>query len=296
MTPDETAALVALLRIGGRPPSHYSELVESDASALTVLERELAQRDDGQTLLPVAPNSDELIERAAADMASWQAEGMTTVTVLDPGFPINLRAVHDRPPLLFVAGRLDPRRDQRSVAVIGSRRASNEGLKLANAVAGHLAERGFTVVSGLAAGIDTAAHTTALAIGARTIAVIGTGLEQAYPAENAALQSKIASAGAVVSQFWPDAGPTRTSFPMRNAVMSGLTLATVIVEASQTSGARVQARLAQRQGRPVFIARTLVDQAWARALAGQPGVHVFGDPAEITPVLERLTSSDALVA
>ena len=91
MTPHETAALVALLRIGGRPPSHYSELVESDASALTVLERELAQRDDGQTLLPVAPNSDELIERAAADLASWQAEGMTTVTVLGPRVP-------DQPP------------------------------------------------------------------------------------------------------------------------------------------------------------------------------------------------------
>jgi DNA processing protein len=296
MTQLETAAVVALVRLGRRPLTHYSELVESDGSALTVLERELGQTDDGQTRLPLADGSDELIERAAADLAAWQAQGMKALTVLDQQYPINLRAVHDRPPLLFVAGRLEQRRDQRSVAVIGSRRASAAGIELAKAVAGHLADRGYTVVSGLAAGIDTTAHATALAMRGRTVAVIGTGLRHAYPPQNAELQSAIAAQGAVVSQFWPDEAPSRTSFPKRNAVMSGIALATVIVQASRTSGARVQARLAQGHGRPVFIARGLLDQDWAQATARRPGVHVFGDPAEITSVLERLASPGALVA
>ena len=296
MTALETAALVALLRLGRRPPSHYSELVECDGSAVTVLERELAQNDDGQTRLPLALGADELIERAAGDLASWEAEGMRALTVLEPDYPDNLRAVHDRPPLLFVAGQLEQRRDQRSVAVIGSRRASAEGVERAHAVAGHLAARGYTIVSGLAAGIDTAAHTTALAMRARTVAVIGTGLSHVYPLHNAELQRKIATDGAVVSQFWPDEGPARTNFPMRNAVMSGLALATVIVEASQTSGARVQARLAQSHGRPVFVARGLLAQAWAQPLARRPGVHVFGAPSEITPVLERVAATGSLVA
>jgi DNA processing protein len=296
MTQLETAAVIALLRLGNRPHFHYSELVESEGNALMVLERELEQTDDGQTRLPLAHGADDLIERAAADLAGWQADGIEALTVLDDRYPLNLRAVHDRPALVFVAGQLEHRRDQRSVAVIGSRRASAAGLELARAVAGHLAERGYTIVSGLAAGVDTAAHTTALAMRSRTVAVIGTGLRRAYPPQNAELQSEIAAHGAVVSQFWPDEPPSRTSFRKRNAVMSGIALATVIVEASQTSGARVQARLAQGHGRPVFIARALLDQDWARAMASRPSVHVFGDPTEITPVLERVTSAGALVA
>jgi DNA processing protein len=296
MVQSETAAVVALLRLGRRSPSHYAELIESGRSALAVLEHELAQTDDGQTQLPIAHGSDELIERAAADLAGWEAEGMQAVTVIDDQYPLNLRAAHDRPPLLFVAGQLEHRRDQRSVAVIGSRRASARGVELAKTVVAHLAERGYAVVSGLAAGIDTAAHATALATGARTIAVIGTGLRHAYPPQNAELQSEIAAQGAVVSQFWPDEGPSRTSFPKRNAVMSGIALASVIVEASQTSGARVQARLALGHGRPVFIAEANLEQGWAQTLAPSPAVHVFADPAEITPVLERLTSAGTLVA
>ncbi len=154
----------------------------------------------------------------------------------------------------------------------------------------------FTVISGLAAGIDTAAHRAALQAGGRTIAVIGTGLGRAYPPQNADLQREIASTGAVVSQFWPDAGPSRQSFPLRNSVMSGLTLATVIVEAAATSGARVQARLALAHGRPVFLADSLLSQVWARELADRPGTHVFCAPTEITDAIDRLTGPGALVA
>jgi DNA processing protein len=153
------------------------------------------------------------------------------------------------------------------------------------------------VISGLAAGIDTAAHTATLARGGRTVAVIGTGLARSYPPQNEALQRRIASECAVVSQFWPDAPPSRRSFPMRNAVMSGITLATVVVEASETSGARMQARLARAQGRPVFLLASLVErQQWAREYAAQPGTHVVRSPEEITTVVERLISPGSLVA
>lgn len=295
MTASETAALVALLRLARRPEPVYAELIEQQGSARAVLERELAETDEGQANLLPDHDRDELLGLAATDVAAWEAAGMTLLTVLDRGYPRNLRAVHDRPPLLFVAGSLK-RRDARSVAVIGSRAATPAGIGLASEIASHLADNDYTVISGLAAGIDTAAHTAALATRNRTVAVIGTGLAHAYPPENTELQRVIADSGAVVSQFLPNARASRKSFPLRNAVMSGLALGTVVVEASQRSGARVQARLALAHGRPVFLAQRLLDQSWAQALAGRPGTHVFRRPDEISTVIEQLTSTGALVA
>jgi DNA processing protein len=214
---------------------------------------------------------------------------MRLLTVLDPEYPENLRSVHDRPPLIFVAGEL-ARRDARSVAVVGTRQASEQGIRIATAVAEHLVGCGFTVASGLAAGIDTAAHTAALARTGRTFAVIGTGLRRVYPPQNGPLQRRIVRQGAVVSQFWPDAPPSRRTFPMRNAVMSGMTLASVVIEASQTSGSRMQARLALEHGRPVFLARGLLEHHWAAEFARRPGTYVFDRPVEITDTIERLTS------
>jgi DNA processing protein len=163
-------------------------------------------------------------------------------------------------------------------------------------MAEHLVAGGYTVVSGLARGIDHAAHTTALAAGGRTVAVIGTGIRRCYPPEHADLQRHVAAVGAVVSQFLPDRGPTRDSFPMRNAVMSGLALATVIVEAGRASGARVQARCALAHGRPVFLRRELTAQQWAGELAGRPGVHLISTPRDVTRTVERLTATEALTA
>ena len=217
-------------------------------------------------------------------IAAWEADGIKFVSVLDPDYPENLKTVPDRPPVLFIAGELKAA-DARSVAVIGSRNASATGLAAAQTIAEHLVEHGFTVISGLAAGIDTAAHTAALGKGGRTVAVIGTGLRHAYPPQNAELQRRIARECAVVSQFWPDDPPSRRTFPLRNGVMSGMTLATVIVEASATSGTRVQARLALGQGRPVLLRDAVLDQDWARELAAQPGVHVFCDPEQVVAAL-----------
>ncbi len=279
----ERAALVALLRDGRRSWREIADGVEDGGSALALLEEEAGLF------------AGDRLAAAQAEIQRWQAEGMLLLTVFDPEYPENLRAVHDRPPLMFVAGRMEPR-DGRAVAVVGARRASPERLRIARAIAEHLVDRGYTVVSGLAAGIDTAAHTAALARGGRTIAVIGTGLNRSYPPENAPLQRRLARESAVVSQFWPEAPPSRRSFPMRNAVMSGLTLGTVVVEASQTSGARMQARLALAQGRTVFLVDALLGQQWAREFSNRPGTHVVRSGPEITAVVERLTSPGALIA
>ena len=288
----DRAALVALLRAGRRPWREYVEAVERAGSALPALTDELMITEGQVSLL--AEDPEPLLDRAATEIESWEREGLRLLTVLDGGYPPNLRTVHDRPPVIFVAGELTPQ-DARSVAVVGARRATAAGTAAAGGIAEVLAGEGYVVVSGLAAGIDTAAHRAALEVGARTVAVIGTGLRHAYPPENAALQRRIATGAAVVSQFWPETPPARASFPMRNAVMSGFALGTVVVEASHRSGARLQTRLALAHGRPVFLLAPLLAQTWARELAPCPGVHVVTEAAQITATIDRLNATDALV-
>ena len=286
--------MVALLRQGRRPSQAYTELVADAGSALAVLNEESDLDGAQATLFPVQTSA--LLKAAQEEIDAWTATGIELLTILDPAYPENLRAVHDRPPLIFVKGRLD-RADARAVAIVGARDASRDGIDTAIEISTELVRHGYTVASGLAAGIDTAAHTAALNAGGRTIAVIGTGVNRAYPAENATLQREIATDFALISQFWPDAPPNRRSFPMRNAVMSGISLATVIVEARETSGARVQARRALAQGRPVFLLGSLTDtQPWAREFAGRPGVSVIQGPSDLLTALGRMKSTGVLSA
>jgi DNA processing protein len=158
-------------------------------------------------------------------------------------------------------------------------------------VARALAAQEITVISGLARGIDTAAHRAALDAGGRTVAVIGTGLGRAYPTENRGLQEEIASKGLVLSQFWPEAPPQKHTFLMRNATMSGYGLATVVVEAGETSGARDQARIAVEHGRQVILTDQVVTQnAWAQALIGRPGVHIASTVEGVIDVVEQVST------
>jgi DNA processing protein len=286
----ESVALVALLRLGRRSWVEYGKLVERAGSAAEVLERELGTHGSQTTLLPADPVP--LLNRARAEVEGWRADGIVLSTVLDERYPRSLRSVDDRPPLLFLAGSLEPR-DERSIAVIGAREASPEGLKLSSAFAAEFVAAGYTVISGLAAGVDTAAHEAALRQGGRTLAVIGTGLSHSYPPQNAGLQQRIAERSAVVSQFWPESPPTRASFPRRNAVMSGLSRGSVLVEASDRSGARVQARLALAHGRPVFLLRRLLDQLWARELSARSGVHVVDSAAHVIGLIDSRSAEGA---
>jgi len=213
--------------------------------------------------------------------------GTRLLTVLDPEYPANLRTVAARPPFLFLRGTLVPA-DWRAVAVVGTRLPSPAASSRAGSMARALAEAGFTVVSGLARGIDTQAHLGALDAGGRTVAVLGTGIERTYPPENAALADRVAGSGGLVSQFWPTAAPSRTTFPRRNVVSAGLALATVVVEASATSGARLQARLALGQGRLVVLPEEMVRaEEWARALAARTGVAVVEGPDDLVDLLDR---------
>ena len=151
----ESAALVALLQLGRRRHQEYAEAVERSGGALNVLHDELSGSGGQASLLPADPAP--LLSRAAADIEGWRREGFHLLTVLDDTYPENLRTVHDRPPVLFVSGSLKPQ-DARSIAVIGARRASTGGLEVAASIATALGRGGFTVISGLATGIDTAAH------------------------------------------------------------------------------------------------------------------------------------------
>ena len=152
-------------------------------------------------------------------MPRSRAAGLGFHTFRDDSYPAPLREIHQLPPMLFSRGALRP--GETAVSVVGSRRASETGLAWARQLAKALAAADIAVISGLAAVIDTAAHTAALDAGGRTVAVLGTGINQTYPAANSALQERIARDGLVLSQFWPDAPPTKKSFPLRNATMSG---------------------------------------------------------------------------
>jgi DNA processing protein len=281
-TEAEAAAVVALLRAGKRPLEVYSDLIEEVGGAASL------EREHGLLAQP-------LFEAASAEVAEWQREGIRVIPVNDPAYPANLRAVHDRPPVIFVAGSLEPR-DSRCVAVIGTRRPSSAGIARTRAIVPELVEHGYTIASGLALGIDAEAHTTALERGGRTLAVIGTGLRRSYPRQNASLQRRIAVEGALVSQFWPDHPPSQRTFPQRNATMSGIALATVVVEAGATSGARTQARLALAHGRPVLLCEPVLEQPWARALAARPGTHVISSAGAGAELVGRLSAVTTLVA
>ena len=282
---EETAALVALVRRGDAPWPEIADRVERAGSALAVLKQ--AQAPGGQQAL--FPADDEDLSPIIAELARWHGEGLRLVTVLDEDYPRRLRLIHQRPPFLFVHGRLAL--DELAVAVVGTRKPTPQGVRYASEIAGGLAARGAVVVSGLATGIDTAAHRAALHAGGRTVAVIGTGIRRTYPAANADLQHQIGESGLVLSQFWPDSPPTKQSFPLRNATMSGYSLATVVIEAAERSGARMQARFALEHGRHVFLLRSLLRHEWARDYAQRPNTTVVDGPDDVFGKLDHLRST-----
>jgi DNA processing protein len=247
--------------------------------SMPVLQTGLAQLDHVRT-------------RVDQELARAAAAGARLVTVLDEDYPANLRLIFDLPPFLFIRGYLQPD-DARAVAVVGTRSPSEAGLKRANKMARLLAERDVTVVSGLARGIDTAAHTAALDESGRTIAVLGHGIgSPIYPRENTDLAERIVGAGALVSQFWPSAHPTRFTFPRRNVVASGISQGTVVIEATSTSGAKLQARLALQHGKRVWLVESLVtDQPWAQSYVERRGAVQV---SRVEDVVNDLAAADRL--
>src|SRR5262245_8448361 len=194
----------------------------------------------------------EILSKAGAEIERLEELGVEVVTIEDEHYPSLLREIHDPPIALYLRGNLQKASSQPCLAVVGSRRASTYGINAAISISRELAEHGFTIVSGMARGIDAAAHRGALEGGGMTIAVVGTGLESTYPREHKNLEDEIIANGAVISEFPLGTPPLPQNFPYRNRVLSGLSLGVLIVEAAEHSGSLITARLAGEQGREVF--------------------------------------------
>jgi len=178
--------------------------------------------------------------------------GIRVVPIEDPDYPAWLRRIHEPPPRLWARGRLVADEGDRSVAIVGARAATPLGVSFARTLACDLAAAGLTIVSGLARGIDTAAHQGALDACGRTVALLGSGIDAVYPRENARLADAIAANGALVSEFPPGTPPLQSHFPRRNATIAGWSRLVVVVEAGVRSGALITARLALDEGRDVM--------------------------------------------
>jgi DNA processing protein len=201
------------------------------------------------------------------EMARVGAAGARMLTWESAGYPRLLRQISDPPPVLYVKGDLVDE-DEWSIAVVGTRRASAYGRQVTRRLAADLARSGLTIVSGLARGIDSEAHTAAVEAGGRTIAVLGCGIDQIYPPENRNLAESIAAAGAIITDYAVGTKPEGSNFPPRNRIISGISLAVLITEAGMRSGARITADFAAEQGRDVFaVPGSILSRASAGANA-----------------------------
>lgn len=313
----ENAALVALLRTIDNSRDTWSSIAEKvvrQGRAIQVFEHELDPQhhrlDDpdendeygDRTQMMLLEEDDvpvttqrrvQLLQahkEAEALVHNWEKQGLDMVSVLDERYPLSLREVVDMPPFLFSKGRfLSPNQQDLGVSVVGSRNAGPEALHFASDVATMLVSKGLTVIAGLALGVDAEAHHRALQEHGRTVAFIGTGIGKYYPAKNRHLQELIEHNGQVFSQFWPWQGPTKWTFPARNATMSGYGIATVIVEAHEYSGTRVQARQAQHHGRPIIIRDVVVDHTeWGNRLAHKPNVYVVSNVDDVARAINSI--------
>jgi DNA processing protein len=245
-------ALLCLSSVPGLGPVRIRSLMTAFGSAQAVL------RSAPEKLAAVSgiqPRLARLIPRhrgesfARAQLGMARRHGVRIITLWDPAYPETLKAIHDPPVLLYVRGTIP---GSMSVAVVGTRRPSPYGAAVAEWCARALGSQGITVVSGLARGIDTIAHRAALASGGTTIAVVGSGLDVAYPPENAPLIDAIARQGAVVSEFPIGERPVASHFPRRNRIISGVSSGCIIVESGHRGGAMITASLALDQHRKVF--------------------------------------------
>lgn len=245
---------LALSRVSGVGPVTYRTLIETfgapqavfAASSSTVAEVSGCGRKIATAIQAFSGWND-----VDAEVARLTVLGAELLTWSDPRYPVHLRMIHDPPPFLSLLGDLVPAQ-RRVVAVVGSRRATPYGLAVARRISGGLARAGFVIVSGMARGIDSAAHEGALSAGGSTVAVLGCGVDVAYPPESRSLKSTIQTHGAVVSELPLGAAPDPHHFPARNRIISGMAMGVLVVEASAESGSLITARLASEQGREVF--------------------------------------------
>lgn len=246
--------------------------------------------------------------RSIRDFSAWHdvekqlerlERGDVTVTAIQsPSYPELLREIDDAPIVLYTRGKLIPK-DRYSISIVGSRKPTPYGISVAESITEELARMGFTVVSGMARGIDSLAHRAALRRGGRTLAVLGSGIDIPYPPENKTLMEHIASSGCLISEFPPGTPPEKENFPKRNRIISGLSLGVLVVEATADSGSLITARSAMEQGREVFAIPGTVTSAHStgtHVLIRQGARlvrHARDIVEELAPVLKGFMKSDA---
>jgi DNA processing protein len=296
LPPDELKRMLALSMAPGVGPATFHRLLEAFGSAESVFGAAAAEltavcpqlRPETLEAILAGPNlravrfQEETCQRLRVRIVSARAEA----------FPDPVRQLPQVPPFLFVAGDWRPE-DRRALAVVGTRYPSGYGTRMAREISMGLAEAGFTVVSGLARGIDTLAHQAALGSGARTMAVLGSGLDWIYPPENAAVARSIARPGARISEIPKGMAPHASHFPRRNRLISALSLGTLVVEAGNDSGALITADFALDQGREVFAVPGAVHQPGSQGTHKliQQGAHLVERAGDILSLLQGTTQA-----
>jgi DNA processing protein len=227
------------------------------------------------------------LENVEAQIMSWEDEGITVLTPGDEDYPPLLRAVSDAPVVLFIQGHVRSS-DARAVAIVGARQPSERGQRMAQQLAEGLAGRGWTIVSGLAAGIDTSAHRGALAASGRTLAVLGSGLRVIHPRENAELAQEIVKRGALLSELHPATPPRGQHLMARDRIISGLARGVLVVEAGEKSGSLDTAAKARRQGRLVLA---VPGSPGTEQLLASGAMRIEAEQLDVDAVIELIEKS-----
>ena len=300
---EDLAAWLDLSLVPGLGPVHFRSLLSAFGLPGNILAAERSQ------LLKIVPSAvaDAITaggrEEKLEESLAWAAQtGNVILTLADAAYPAQLFEITDPPPLLYVTGN-PALLSATCVALVGSRNATPQGLLNAEQFARALSEAGLTIVSGLALGIDAAAHRGALAGRGSTVAVMGSGPDQIYPRRNAALAAEIAKAGVLVTEFAPGTQPLAGNFPRRNRLISGLSRGVLVIEAALASGSLITARLAADQGREIFAipgsihsplsrgCHALIRQGAKLVESAQDVLEELGGVISSTPQRERNTSN-----
>jgi DNA processing protein len=295
----ERVNYIQLTLTAGIGPRTLANLLDRFGTATQVLEANpmaLAEVEGVGVALSRKIRSTEFRDHAFIVLEECESKGIRIVLPMDAEFPRLLKELADPPMLLYIRGELR-KTDALALAIVGTRGASQYGRSQAERFSRSLARAGLTIVSGLARGIDIAAHTSALEAEGRTIAVLSSGVAEIYPPQHEEIAMKIVDSGALISEMPPTSKPKKGMFPQRNRLISGLSLGTLVVEAAEQSGALITARLAGEQGREVFAIPGLVSNPNSRGCHQliRDGAHLVQDPddilSELGPMVEGVTLS-----